>query len=145
MNIRLRYLSIFIVTLFVSSALVVGVGLISVSQRDLSHQQEGATPAGYPATDLSTRNSPVSILVYSQFADTVSAAPHNEFRNALDSIMATYGQQFHYDNLTSYSQLSTQLPNHDILLIPEQEYLDASNRSAIISAWTGPLQDFVNG
>lgn len=144
MNTRHNILSVLFVTLFISSALVVGVGMISVPQIALNLQQEEATQAGYPATDLASRNSPVSILVYSQFADTTSAVPNNEFRNTLDSIKATYGQNFRYDNLTSYTQLSAQLPKFDIFLIPEQENLFIANLSAIVSAWSGPLVDFVN-
>jgi uncharacterized membrane protein len=145
MKTKLSLLSILFVTLFISSVLFVGVGLTSEPQRSLSAQQDGATQAGYPATDLVTRNSPVSILVYSQFADLVSVAPHNEFRNTIDSIKSTYGEQFQYENLTSYTQLSTELSKIDIFLIPEQENLYSANLSAIVSAWSGPLFDFVHG
>ncbi|GAG80675.1 unnamed protein product, partial [marine sediment metagenome] len=86
----------------------------------------------------------VSILVYTEFADTTTAAPNNEFRNTMDAIKDTYGEQFRYDNLTSYSELTTSLPDYDILLLPEQETLNEENLTSIASAWTGPLASFVS-
>lgn len=144
MSKKLNILSILFVTLFVSSSLVVSVGIMSVPQSALSLEDQGSATAGYPATDLDNRNSPVSILVYTEFADTTTAAPYNEFRNTMDSIKATYGEQFRYDNLTSYSELTTSLPEYDILLLPEQETLNEENLTSIASDWTGPLASFVS-
>jgi len=68
------------VSLFLSSTLFVGVGMMSVPQIAQSNSDQGAVPAGYPSTDLDNRNTPVSILVYTEFADTTTAAPVNEFK-----------------------------------------------------------------
>lgn len=140
-----RILSILFVSLFMSSTLFVGVGLTSVSQVAHSSPDQGVVPAGYPSTDLDNRNSPVSILIYNEFADTTTAAPLNEFRNTLDSISDTYGDNFRYDNLTAYTQLTARLSNYDVFLIAEQENLNQSDVTAIASAWDVPLTAFVNG
>ncbi len=142
---KYRILSILFASLFLSSTLFVGVGMISVPQVAQSNTNPGAVPAGYPTMDLDNRNSPVSILVYTEFTDTTTAAPVNEFRNTMDSIEDTYGEQFRYDNLTSYTQLAATLPNYDILLMPEQEWMYSDNLTVIASAWTSPLTDFVSG
>lgn len=140
-----RILGILFVSLFLISTLFVGVGMMSVSQIALSNNDQGTVPAGFPATDLDNRNSPVSILVYTEFADTTTASPYNEFRNTINAIENTFGPEFHYDNLTSYLQLDAALPSYDILLIAEQENMNQSHLSAIASAWTSPLTAFVNG
>ena len=134
----------FFVAMFVSS-LFVSVGVMTLPQAPQNQENQGSSLAAYPAVDLDKRNSPVSILVYTQFADTTSAAPYNEFRNTMDSIEATYGEQLRYDNLTTYTQLDATLPNYDILLIPEQENMFIENLTAIASVWTDPLTDFVSG
>ncbi|MGY5872140.1 MAG: hypothetical protein RTV72_07855 [Candidatus Thorarchaeota archaeon] len=139
-----RILSILFVSLFLSSTLFVGVGMMSVSQSALSNGDQGAVPAGYPATDLDNRNTPVSILVYTEFADTTTAAPNNEFRNTIDAIENTFGPQFHYTNLTTYSQLSSMISNYDVLLLLEQENMNQSDLDVIAAAWTSPLTAFVN-
>ncbi len=144
MSKKLNILSILFVTLFVSSSLVVSVGIMSVPQSNLNFENQGASTAGYPATDLDNRNSPVSILVYTEFADLIDFAPNNEFRNTINSIEETYGAKFRYDNLTDYTNLAAELPNYDILLIPEQENIYPSNITAIASAWSGPLAEFVS-
>jgi len=119
--------------------------MMSVPQDAYSNTDQGAVPAGYPSTDLDNRNTPVSILVFTEFADTTTAAPVNEFRNTITAIENTYGPEFHYDNLTSYTQLSSMIPNYDILLIMEQERMNQSDLIDIASAWTTPLTTFVNG
>ncbi|MFW9805425.1 MAG: hypothetical protein ACFFFK_01690 [Candidatus Thorarchaeota archaeon] len=138
-----KILSVLFVSLFLSSMLFIGVGFSSIHQATLSVSDQGSVPADYPSTDLDNRNTPVSILVYTEFADTTTAAPYNEFRNTMDIIENTFGPQFYYDNLTTYTQLSSMLPGHDILLIPEQENLWSSNVTDIASSWTSILTTFV--
>ncbi len=133
----------FFVAMFVSS-LFVSVGVMTLPQAPQNQENQGSSLAAYPAVDLDKRNSPVSILVYTQFADTTSAAPYNEFRNTMDSIEATYGEQLRYDNLTTYTQLSAMVSDYDILLLPEQENMNVSDLNVIASAWTSPLTAFVN-
>ncbi|MHA1613672.1 MAG: hypothetical protein ACTSYJ_02440, partial [Candidatus Thorarchaeota archaeon] len=78
-------------------------------------------------------------------ADTTTAAPYNEFRNTMDAIENTFGEQFRYDNLTSFSQLTAALPSYDILLLLEQENMNQTDLTAVTNAWTSPLTAFVNG
>lgn len=144
MSKKITFLSVLFVILFMSSSLVVGAGVIGIQQFAQNMTQDESSVAGYPATDLDYRNSPVSILVYTEFADTITAAPNSEFRNTLDSIKATYGEKFRYDNLTDYANLAVELPNYDVFLIPEQELLYAQNITDIVAAWNGLLDEFVN-
>lgn len=83
---------------------------------------------------------PVSILVYTQYVDL-----ENEFVNMMSSIRTVYGPGFHYENLTDYTKLKTELPKHDILVIPEQEKApDNTTLKTIGNAWKTTLTDFVN-
>jgi hypothetical protein len=138
-----KILSVLFVSLFLSPMLFIGVGFSSIHQATLSVNDQGLVPADYPSTDLDNRNTPVSILVYTEFADTTTAAPYNEFRNTMDIIESTFGPQFYYDNLTTYTQLSSMLSGHEILLIPEQENLWRSNVTDIVASWTSTLTTFV--
>ncbi|TFG27414.1 hypothetical protein EU528_12905 [Candidatus Thorarchaeota archaeon] len=138
-------LSFLFVSLFVTSTLTIGVGMLSVPQNALSNADQGAVPAGYPSIDLDNRNTPVSILVYNEFADIITPGPINEFRNTITAIENTFGPEFHYDNLTSYTQLAAALPNYDILLLPEQENMNQSHLDAITSEWNSQITAFVNG
>ena len=132
----------FFVAMFVSS-LFVSVGVMTLPQAPQNQENQGSSLAGYPAVDLDKRNSPVSILVYNEFADTATPAPNNEFRNTMNAIDDVYGQKYRYDNLTSYTQLASTLPSYDVLLIPEQENVYHENYTDIADAWTGPLNEFV--
>jgi hypothetical protein len=116
---------------------------MSIPQLTLNLEEHGASTAAYPAVDLDKRNSPVSILVYNEFADTVTPQPNNEFRNTMNAIDEVYGGQYRYDNLTSYTQIASTLPNYDVFLIPEQENVFHENYTDIADTWTGPLNDFV--
>ena len=139
-----RILSILFISLFLSSTLFVGVGMISVSEMALTNEDQGTVLAGYPSADSDNRNTPVSILVYTEFADTTSL-PTNEFRNTIDAIENTFGPEFHYDNLTTYTQLSTMISNYDILLIAEQENMNQTDVTDIVNSWTSSLATYVNG
>jgi len=141
---KYRILSLLFVSLFLSSTLFVGVGMISVPQDVLSNTDQGAVPNRFSNTALAAGISTVSILVYTEFADTTTAAPYNEFRNTIDAIENTFGPEFQYDNLTSFSQLAATLPSYDILLLPEQENMNQTDLIVITNAWTSPLTDFVN-
>ncbi|MFX0108431.1 MAG: hypothetical protein ACFE7R_09125, partial [Candidatus Hodarchaeota archaeon] len=88
--------------------------------------------------DLGNHRSPVSILVYTEFADLVPD-PYNEFRQTITSIQETYGPCFEYENLTDYTQLGTQLDGHDILLIVEQELAYVDNMTTVGAAWASDL------
>lgn len=139
-----RMLSILFIALFTSSALFAGVGLVVTPEDAMDIRDQGDIPTAYPSEDIDLRNSPVSMLVYTEFCDTTTAAPYNEFRNTMDAILNTFGEEFTYDNLTSFSQLSSLINDYHILLLPEQENLDATNLTLIANSWTAPLTSFVN-
>jgi len=141
---KYRILSILFVSLFLSSTLAIGVGMMSVPQGAYSNTDQGAVPKGDNTAAPAAEDTPVSILVFTEFADTTTAAPYNEFRNTIDAIENTFGPEFDYDNLTSFPQLATTLPSYDILLLPEQENMNQTDLIAITNAWTSPLTDFVN-
>lgn len=86
---------------------------------------------------------PVSILVYTQYVDTVPSI-YNEYNNTMRAIDNSYGPDYYYDNLTDYTQLSAELPGHDILLIPEQEGASTENMTDAGTAWSSTLTSFVN-
>ncbi|MHC4891685.1 MAG: hypothetical protein ACYTEO_19720 [Planctomycetota bacterium] len=57
------------------------------------------------------------VLVYTQYADV---SPGGEYANTIKAIDST-GTNFAITELTDYNELSSMLPMHQILLIPEQE------------------------
>ncbi len=95
------------------------------------------------ATAQPHRVLPVSILVYTEYIDPYPG-PTNEWNNTMEAIAATYGPGFHCENLTDYTDLATELPKHDILLIPEQEQADGITMQIVGSAWATILTNFVN-
>lgn len=85
---------------------------------------------------------PFSILVYTEFAD-VTTGIHGEWNNTMWAISNSYGTDYYYTNLTDYNDLAAELPNHDILLIPEQEKSNSTMSNTIGAAWASTLTDFV--
>ncbi|MHC4640861.1 MAG: S8 family serine peptidase [Planctomycetota bacterium] len=81
------------------------------------------------------------VLVYTQFADMTSGG---EFDNTIKAIDST-GMDFSITELTDYTELSSMLPMHHILLIPEQENSTLPQLFDIGLAWAPILQDFING
>jgi len=90
------------------------------------------------AANIHTSASNVSILVYSQYADELRELP-----NTIQAINDSYGTEYYYENLTDYTNLNTELPGHDILLIPEQEYASYFQLETIGNAWAATLTTFV--
>ncbi len=80
------------------------------------------------------------ILYYTEFADNT---PGGEAENVWAAINATHGTNYLRTNLTSYTDASTELPNHDIFLIIEQELIFTQNITDIAAAWQTPLDDFL--
>jgi len=80
------------------------------------------------------------VLVYTQFADMSAGG---EFDNTIKAIDST-GTNFSITELTDYTQLSTALPRHQILLIPEQENANLTQLFDIGTAWASVLQSFVS-
>jgi len=133
MKLKMKAVTLFAITLFMSSALVLSSAMISLPSGDIT---DTATPAS--TKGLGSRLTPVSILVYNQFSDL-----DGEFINTIDAISRTYGPQFEYENLTDYTQLASKLPGHDILLITELETISMDNITAISASWASILSNFV--
>ena len=81
------------------------------------------------------------VLVYTQYADMYPEGEYDSIIKAIDST----GSNFSITNLTDYTQLSSMLPMHQILLIPDQEYSNLTELFDIGLTWAPVLQDFVNG
>ena len=111
------------------------------SSSDLLGKSESLT-----ATDVSElphHRSPVSLLVYSEYADLATDSL-GEFKNTMNSIRSTYNLPFGYENLTDYMDLESKLWDYDIFLIPEQEQITTEALSNIANAWSGILNEWVN-
>jgi subtilisin family serine protease len=80
------------------------------------------------------------ILVYTQYADMSVGGEFDNTIKAIDSI----GTHFSITELTDYNQLSSMLPTHQVLLIPEQENANVAQLFNIGTAWSSVLQDFIN-
>ncbi|MFW9801673.1 MAG: hypothetical protein ACFFFC_03435 [Candidatus Thorarchaeota archaeon] len=118
--------------IFIASPLIVTNGDTGILQ--LSPSQTSVTAAGLSLD-------PVSILVYTEFADQ---APGEELENTMTAINNTYGTNYAYSNLINYTFLDTELPGNDVLLIPEQENADTATMKTVGQAWASTLTDFVN-
>jgi hypothetical protein len=92
------------------------------------------TSALLPAPTVAPR-----ILFFSQFADN-----DGEVINTWGAVNDTHGTSYTWTNLTSYTDLVSELPNHDILLIPEQELIYQENITDIAAAWQTPLTTFLS-
>ena len=81
------------------------------------------------------------VLVYTQYANMSTGGEYDNTIKAIDSI----GTNFSVTQLTDYTQLSSMLPAHQVLLIPEQEKTTLAQLFNIGKAWAPILQNFVNG
>ena len=93
------------------------------------------TIAALPSPTMTPR-----ILYYTEFSDN---SPTGEVVNVWDAINLTHGTDYTRTNLTSYTDLATELPNHDILLVIEQETISAENVTDIAAVWQTPLTSFL--
>ena len=80
------------------------------------------------------------VLVYTQYANMAIDADYDNTIKAIDSI----GTNFSVTKLTDYTQLSSMLPAHQVLLIPEQEKTTLASLFNIGKAWAATLQNFVS-
>lgn len=80
------------------------------------------------------------ILYFSQFSDNT---PGGELENVWAAINATHGTDYTRTNLTDYMDLTSELPNHDIFLIVEQEGISGQNITDIAGVWQTPLTTFL--
>ncbi|MFX1342857.1 MAG: hypothetical protein ACFFAL_09205 [Promethearchaeota archaeon] len=81
------------------------------------------------------------ILAYIEYADNAGGEEVDNMRTAITN---TYGSDYTWTNLTDYTELSTELPYHDILLIPEQENAYNANMTTVGTAWASILDSFIN-
>ncbi|MGB2806754.1 MAG: S8 family serine peptidase [Sedimentisphaerales bacterium] len=81
------------------------------------------------------------VLVYTQYADVSAGGEYSNTIKAIDSI----GGNFSITPLTDFNELSSMLPAHQILLIPEQENANLPQLFDIGIAWAPILQDFISG
>jgi len=80
------------------------------------------------------------VLVYTQYANMSTGYEYDNTIKAIDSI----GTNFSVTQLTDYTKLSSMLPAHQILLIPEQEKTTLATLFNIGMAWAPVLQNFVS-
>jgi hypothetical protein len=119
------------------------------SSSTLQLQTSGSTQASFiegvdpvlPSPEPPHRILPISILFYSQFADHT---PGEEVENMFTAINSTYGTDYYWTNLSVYTNLATELPNHDVLLIPEQELAYYANMTSVANAWSTTLTNWIN-
>ncbi|MHA1924748.1 MAG: hypothetical protein ACW974_02425, partial [Candidatus Thorarchaeota archaeon] len=132
-----KYLSILFLVFLVSPLITSGPSFTSIesAENGQSPQIQTSMQAEVPALD------PLSILVYTEFADQT---PGEELENTMTAINNTYGTNYVYSNLINYTLLDTELPGNDILLIPEQENTDIAKMKTVGQAWASTLTDFVN-
>lgn len=138
-----KFLSLILLALLLYSAIPISSSISSSAA--LSPERTGAVESTMaPDTfDGPHRILPVSILVYTQYADQ-SPSIYCELNNTMRAIDNTYGPDYYYENLTDYTQLTSMLPGHDILLIPEQELASTENMTDVGNAWSSTLASFVN-
>ena len=84
---------------------------------------------------------PISILIYTEYADTSAGG---EYENTLDAIDTYYGTNYNYDELKNYNNLGSELSGYDVLLIPEQETATETEMKTVGQAWSSELSDFAN-
>jgi subtilisin family serine protease len=80
------------------------------------------------------------VLVYTQYSNISIGCECDNTIKAIDSI----GTNFSVTDLNDYTKLSSMLPAHQILLIPEQEKTSLATLFNIGKAWAPVLQNFVS-
>lgn len=136
-KIRTGLVTLLALSLFLSPIFLIG----GSSSNALNSDKSGSAVNAEDIYGQSRKNDPVSILVYTQFADLSAAG---EFAHTMQSIDAEYGTSYQYENLTDYHGLASVINEYDILLIPEQENAYFSNMTAVGLAWASTLSTFIN-
>ena len=103
----------------------------------------------FRAVPRTAAQAPLSILVYTQYADTTLSSPSDtycEFVNTMAAINASYGTNYVYENLTNYNNLATEITGHNVFLIMDPEEAPTTTTLRTIgTAWATTLQNFVQG
>ncbi len=132
-----------LLTFFICSSFTLGLtaapqNLDKTADFELSNVPEITTPSPEPPHKLV----PISILVYTEYVDGSSGG---EYQNTMTAINNTYGTDYYTTNLTDYNDLASQIGEHDIFLIPEQELVnDDATMRTVGQAWAGILPTYVN-
>ncbi|MBN2230158.1 MAG: hypothetical protein JW779_11270 [Candidatus Thorarchaeota archaeon] len=135
-KIRIGFVTVLALSLFLSPTFLIG-GFSSITSNPDNLRLAVNTEEIY---GQSRKNDPVSILVYTQYADLSASG---EFKHTMDSIDAEYGTSYQYANLTDYHGLAAVINEYDILLILEQENAYVSNMTEVGLAWASTLSTFI--
>lgn len=136
MNLKTKMLCAFTVFLFLGS---LAFGSVSASYIMLgTANSDQLIPAETYGDDR--RNEAVSILVYSEVADTDI---DEEWDHVMTSLINSLHGQFTYDNLTDYTQLSVMIDEFDVLLLLESENANYTFVDMVAAAWSGILPSYV--
>ncbi|MHA2356406.1 MAG: hypothetical protein ACXADC_14615 [Candidatus Thorarchaeota archaeon] len=130
-------LSLLFLVILVSPILATNPPMVPTGNMDTIQ----SSPSRTSVTAAGLSLDPVSILVYTEFADQT---PGEELENTMMAINNTYGTDYARSNLINYTLLDTELPGNDVLLIPEQENADVAEMKSVGIAWASTLTDFVN-
>ena len=119
-----KLLSIILTLVFLGSALPT-TNMVSnaVLPTAMATQETDATML---AEELPNKMIPKSMLVYTEFADHDEGV-NGELKNTLNVVRDNYLDDYHIDNLTDYTELSSVIMDYDVFLIPEQEDLSEQN------------------
>lgn len=99
------------------------------------------TEASQPIKSSTLSVDSISILIYSEYADTTSLT-NQEFSNTLSAISTYYGPNYTYDILYDYRNLNANIFDYDVFLIPEQEEATTDNMTLIGTTWRTLLNDY---
>jgi len=132
---KTKLLCAFVVFLFVGSLAVSGVN----AYVSISTSTDQMIPAETYGDDR--RNEAVSILIYSEVADT---DPGGEWDHVMGSLIGSLEGKFTYENLTDYTQLGSMIEEFDVLLLLESENGNYTFCDAVAAAWSGILPSYVS-
>ena len=110
-----------------------------LQQESISAGSDQMIPAETYGDDR--RNEAVSILIYSEVADT---DPGGEWENVMGSLIGSLEGKFTYENLTDYTQLGSMIDEFDVLLLLESENGNYTFCDTVASAWSGILPGYVS-
>ena len=131
-------LSVFVIALFLGSALLTGWGMQSAIAYSFQNQNVNSSADGSDYNHL-----PKSILVYTEYADKTTGST-GELKNTLDVVNEEFAEDYEISNLTDYTNLPSMIMDYDVLLIPEQELASSQNMTDVGTAWASSLTTFVN-
>ncbi len=133
---RTKLLCAFAVFLFIGSMAATGVNAyVSITSADPDQNILAETYGD------DRRNEAVSILVYTEVADTSAG---QEYENTMGSLIASLEGKFTYENLTDFTQLGSMIEEFDVFLILESENGNYTFADTVNAAWAGILPSYVD-